>query len=286
MSDEGIQEQELSAKAMNTASVSINLNGNRLVRNVLIFGIAFEVFLVIIDAFVNYGGLTNIEQIRNLCNIAREGSLASWFGTTQTLMTGLTLWLIFLINKHSLRPKKTIIGWCVLAVFFTYMAVDDGAELHERLSSAFYSMFTSSSSQEASASWLASFFENFPSYTWQLVFGPLFAAMGIFTLIFLWHELKHRREIVLIILALSCFVAAVGLDFFEGLEEYQDEWDIYPWFINHFDVERYTVRHFSKSVEEFLEMVGNTLFWAAFLSHLAYLGKKGLSIFFIRAPKQ
>lgn len=285
MSEEEIQEQELSPNAMDTAPIHIKLNGDRLVRNVLVFGIAFEVFLVIIDAFVNYGGLTNIEQILNLCNIAREGSLASWFGASQTLMIGLTLWLIFLINKHSLRPKTTIIGWCVLAAFFTYMAVDDGAELHERLSSAFDIMVTSSS-QEASASWLASLFENFPSYTWQLIFGPLFAAMGIFILIFLWRELKHRREIVLIILALSCLVVAVGLDFFEGLEEYQDKWDIYPWFINHFDVERYTVRHFSKSVEEFLEMVGNTLFWAAFLSHLAYLGKKGLFISFISASKQ
>ena len=48
--------------------------------------LAAEIAFVFLDYHVNFGRLTDIGPLRRLTNIAREDSLASWFGTTQTLL--------------------------------------------------------------------------------------------------------------------------------------------------------------------------------------------------------
>ena len=70
-------------------------------------------------------------------NTAREDGLASWFAVTQTLLIALTLWLIYSVAKAGRKPRAIVVGWLVLALFFTYMAIDDGAQIHERLGSTF-----------------------------------------------------------------------------------------------------------------------------------------------------
>ncbi len=256
-------------------TIQIGINTDRMIRNLVIFCVVLEIFLVLLDAFINYGRYTDIGAIRRFCNIAREDSFASWFGTTQTFMVGLTLWLIALIVKNTPAPKRTVIGWCVIAAFFTYMAVDDGAEIHERLGSAFKAVAKAGGD---SPSWMAQFLDIFPSYPWQILFAPFFGIMGIFIFIFLWHELNRKTARILIILALSCFVMAVGLDFIEGLDK-KHEWNIHTLIRKEYALKKYTVRHFSKSLEEFIEMLGTTLFWTAFLSHLGLLMNKGLRFF-------
>ena len=73
--------------------VELVVQSDRFVRYVIGFCIAAEILFVFLDYHVNYGRLTEIGAIRRLFNIAREDSLASWFGTTQSLLIGLTLWL-------------------------------------------------------------------------------------------------------------------------------------------------------------------------------------------------
>ena len=78
--------------------------------------------------------------------------------------------------------------------------------------------------------------------------------------------------------ALSCLVVAVGLDFVEGLYEDHawnlhaglDRWLELDEFANEwFDKSGFAaVVHCSKSIEEFLEMLANTLLWVVFLRHL------------------
>ena len=77
------------------------------------------------------------------------------------------------------------------------------------------------------------------------------------------------------------FGLAVGLDFLEGLDR-KHPWNLYAGLMNSSDVEvlsrrldrptHYTVRHFSKSLEEFLEMFANTLLWSVFLTRLFEIG--------------
>ena len=199
-------------------------------------------------------------------NTTREDSLASWFGITQTLFIALTAWLIVWVSKDAGKWRRR--GWTVLALFFTYMAVDDGATIHERLGTAFrVKKLTGDSILDA-----------FPSYAWQIVVLPFFVALGLFMFFFLLKELRSLRAKALVFLALSGLAFAVGLDFIEGLERehplnvYQiaaDRYDFEGWTRARFDHSEFsTLLHFSKSVEETIEMMAMTTIWFVFLQHL------------------
>ena len=156
----------------------LTVDTKRVARSIFIVCILAEVSFVLLDYYVNYGRLTEIGALRRMVNITREDGLASFFGTLQTAMVGLTLWLIYISAKSQDRSKWRTVGWLVLAIFFTYMAVDDGAEVHERLGTTL---------NESTS------LDFFPSYAWQVLFLPIFGALGLFTLVFLWNKLPRRR---------------------------------------------------------------------------------------------
>jgi len=269
----GMENKKMNEKE-NDKTIQIGINRERLIRNMLIICIAFEFFFVLSDAFINYGKYTEIVAIRRLFNIAREDSLASWFGTTQTFMTGLTIWLIFLVIRHTSTPRKIIFGWCILAIFFTYMAVDDGAEIHERLGTALKTIVENSQTDPTSLA--GRLLDIFPSYEWQILFLPVFGSIGLFMAIFLWREINQKIARILIFTGIFCFVTAVCLDFIEGLDK-KHPLNIYTLIGKTYNFEKYTVRHFGKSLEEFLEMSGTTFFWLAFTDYLCMLMKNGIT---------
>jgi hypothetical protein len=256
----------------------ITVRVGRFIRTLVIVCFSAELLFVLLDATINHGQWTDYGMIRRLCNIAREDSLSSWFGTTQTLLVALTLWLIYIVARRDGLKKSVTTGWLVLACFFSYMAVDDGAEIHERIGSAFKQANTAEEVQAGAEGLGARLLEFFPSYSWQIVFMPLFGAMGLFMLLFLWKQLKPQSARIVLIVALSLLSVGVMMDFVEGLDE-DHRWNTYSWIARHVDLEEFTyaqfeqrpydaLRHFSKSGEEFLEMLAGTLLWGLFLSHL------------------
>lgn len=155
------------------------------------------------------------------------------------------------------------------AGFFTYLAIDDGAQVHERLGTVFRAL---SEQRDPSA------LTFFPSYAWQLLLGPVFVAFGLGMAVFLWRELSDWISFGLVFWALTCLALALGLDFLEGLAP-ENPWKPYEalgsrpavaqWAHDRFGVVGVdTIDHFARSVEEFLEMLGMTLFWVAFLRQL------------------
>ena len=241
----------------------------RIARWVFACCLILEIAFVLLDYHVNYGRLTEVGAIRRLTNIAREDGLASWFGTTQTLLVALTAWGILLLTRAGQAPVWRRGGWLIVAITFTYMAVDDGAQLHERLGTL------SSALQDGSRS---SLLDLFPSYAWQVLFVPLFSLFGVMLAVFLWYELDGRAALLLVVSALACFAVAVGLDFIEGLNE-DHTWNLYTWIVGQVDLAEFTttrfrhtpydtLEHFSRSLEEFLEMLANTFLWVTFLRHV------------------
>ena len=87
-------------------------------------------------------------------------------------------------------------GWLLVAVLFTYMAVDDGAQLHERFATAFDTW----RQQEAGLA------GRFPSYTWQFVYLPLLAMLAAFVVLFLWSAVHRPAHRVLVIAGLGVLV--------------------------------------------------------------------------------
>lgn len=277
------------------APVELRIDARRLIRNLFLFCLAAEIAFVVLDYFVNFGRATRIGALRRMFNTAREDSLSGWFAVTQTLLVALTVWLIYVVVKRARAAPWQIAGWLVLALFFTWMAVDDGAQLHERLGSTYKAMRGSApqpepEDEEAPISG-ARTMGRFPSYTWQLLFLPAFGALGLFMLFFLWRELGTLRAKLLVALAILCFVVAVGMDFVEGLAP-DHPWNLYTLLSDAFQLEAFTerrfgsspfvtLRHFSKSVEECIEMFGITLLWTVFLSHLSLVGS-ALQVRFVR----
>ncbi len=251
-------------------SIKIGLDINRISRNIFLFCLAAAISFVLLDLFVNYYELSQYRIIHQFCNITREDSFASWYCSTQTFMAALTLWLLFFLLKHTSASRLRVFGWFLIASLFSYIAIDDGIELHERLGSVFKIAFQPKPYLGLPLSWPSKLLYHFPSYPWQILFAPFFGVMGLFAFIFLWREFRLKSIKLLLVLAMACFVIAVGVDFIEGLDKYH-KWNIHTMIRDRYDLQAYTVRHFSKSMEEFLEMLGVTLFWTAFIQYFKLL---------------
>lgn len=60
-----------------TEPISIQISEDKAIKILFVSMVAFEVFLVLLDVFVNYGKFTDIGALRRLCNIAREDGYAT-----------------------------------------------------------------------------------------------------------------------------------------------------------------------------------------------------------------
>jgi len=106
----------------------------------------------------------------------------------------------------------------------------------------------------------------YPSYTWQLLLGAVFAALGVFIIWFLLRELPSLRLKVLTMAAIGLFGLAFALDFIEGMNS--DPLDRVASILT---MEPRRLVHFSKSTEEFMEMLATTSFLFVFLKKLTSL---------------
>lgn len=251
--------------------LELTFNSRAVVWSVFVTCLLIELLFVNLDYFVNYSRGTEIPYIRRMFNITREDGLASWFAITQTMLVALTAWAIWLVTRRGGASGLRAAGWLVIAIFFTYMAADDGATIHERLGSTLKDAQKDGSLQ------------NFPTYFWQIIFVPIFGCMGLFLMYFFWRDPATRPRAILVFLALGCMAFAVGLDFFEGLKPSHD-WNVYTMIAKRVDFADFAERqfrateyealvHFSKSLEEFIEAFSMTLLWVAFLGHLMTVGR-------------
>ena len=249
-------------------NITFTLPGERILPKMFMALVGIEIFLVLLDAIVNYGKFTDIGALRRLCNIAREDGVATYFAATQTLFAGLTAMLVYVVSKQMGKAKKETIGWLVIALFFIYMAVDDASQIHERVGTAFK---TIADRDDGGLLW--SWLHFSPSYSWQLVFLPIFGAIGLYMAYFLWMEIKVSGARTLVFLALAFMSTAVVLDFIEGLHK-DHPLNIYTHIKELYDLRSYTVSHFAKVIEEFLEMLSISTFWIVFSTQFFNLLKE------------
>ncbi|MEQ1760856.1 MAG: hypothetical protein ABL986_21310 [Vicinamibacterales bacterium] len=247
----------------------VSVHVGRLSRRLFLCCVGAVVFFWSLDYFVNYSEWTNIGAIRRMTNMTREDGLASWFQVTQTLLTGLTALLIWTSVRHRSTDRWHVRGWFVVALFFLYLAVDDGAQVHERIGTAFDTLRERGIGPGVL----------FPSYAWQILFVPLLGAVGLFMFAFLWTALGTRRTRVAVVVAILLQATAVGLDFQEGLAP-DHPLNVYAAIVGQWDFTEFadqqfgetpfdTVTHFSQSLEEGIEMLSISIFWALFVRHLA-----------------
>ena len=238
----------------------LSFQGQRAIR--YLFGLLFgvECLLLLADLTLNFGEWSDLGPVRRFFNVAREDGVASWFQVSQTLLVALTLWLIGLLAFADKRSALTRCGWVFLAIFYTFLAFDDGAQFHERLGS-----IVEISSARSGPRGVAS---TFPSYLWHLVLLPFFASVGLFMLYFAFRELRRdRRTLALFLLGLGTMGVAQVLDFFEGMKP-DHPWNVLSSVRVWINYDREDTEHLSRALEETLEMFSMTYFWVAYLRYL------------------
>ncbi|MFP6687580.1 MAG: hypothetical protein VB934_22870 [Polyangiaceae bacterium] len=139
-----------------TSVVSIELDSERFPRKVLFTCFGIELLLYVLDYHFNYGRVINLDAFRRIFSSTIETSLPSFFSVGQTLLVALTLWLILRVEVARGTRRGVLVGWLLLAGFFTYMAADDGAKLHERIGTLLGALRDSVGGTTS-----------FPSYNWQ-----------------------------------------------------------------------------------------------------------------------
>ena len=213
--------------------------------------LTIEVSFVLLDLTVNWLRYSSSSAIRRMFNITREDGMATLFAVIQTLAAGLTCWIIWLLGrKHPYKSGTYRVGWFVLALFFTYMAIDDGALVHERLGTAYRKEIATGP---------------LPSYGWQMVVAPFFILMGGVVFAFLWTVDRRPVSRLLLLAGLGSLAVAMGIDYVEGTP------DGHEFFARLFAMDKKTVTHFAKAGEEFIEMLGITLLWILLLRNLFLL---------------
>lgn len=235
-------------------------------RKVVVALVAVEALLVLLDVTFNFYGLVDDEGIQEMFNVARELSLGNWFSSVQEAAVGVTFWLVYLREREAGTRGWARRGWVVLAGLFLYVAADDGAQVHERVATAVADFFTLTAQGGAALSepvgWIGRLVEWFPSYPWQILFGPILGALGLFMVLFIGRRVD-RRSALAIYLGLFLFAAAQGQDFVEGLGT------PYERATAALGLDPYTVPHFAKVAEEVTEMIGTTIVLAAALGIFA-----------------
>lgn len=251
-----------SGKRSDSAMTLLDIDARRMISVLFVVLVACEVFFVLGDAIINVERLTDLGPIRRFFNITREDGVASWFAVTQTWMLGLTAAFLYVLVRVEGGDRWRRVGWAIIAIFLLYMAMDDGSKFHERVGSAVKEIIKGDDASDDSRQ-----IGFFPSYTWQLVFLPVFASFGLFILWFLNKELRVARDKMMVVAAVGLLVLAVVADFFEGLEM-DHPINLHGWIKDTWDLSTYQVRHYSKSVEEFMEMLSMTFLWIVFLRHM------------------
>ncbi len=221
--------------------------------------VACELLILFLDIFVNHLQWAPHGAMRRLVNITREDSIGTWFSSTQILLCGVVLLLVHAVSAEQRRtePRLLAAGWLITGIFFICMGIDDATKFHERIGSTVKHLLGGESGERLPF---------FPSYTWQLVFGPVFAVMGVYCLWFFRARTAGTPTFRLLAAGLAAYVIAVGLDFAEGLDA-----GPLPALADTLDLSLSSLRHYSKALEETLEMLGTTFFLVGFLQQLLRL---------------
>lgn len=198
-----------------------------------------------------------VEQpgLQELLDLSLEGNIATFFAAAQALFVGMAA---FAISTH--YPNQTRrYAWLGVASFFTFIAVDDAAQIHERVATAWGRSALAGDGSSLSARAAG----GFASYWWQLLFLPFFAAAGVAMAAFAVREFGGIRHAWLFLAGLAFYANAVVLDYFDAIERsYELIMHTMTWTLS-------TTQHVFRDIEEFIEMFGTTCILVAFLSHYA-----------------
>ncbi len=246
---------------MDKQTATFDWSAKRTINWIFFIMLGMEILIVLLDGVITYARTIQHDSIRGMFNITREDSLGTWFSCLQAFLAGMAFLLVARSQSLIGNPKWKIIGWALIGCFFLYVSVDDGIKFHERIGT-FMGDLSEEKVDDGHTDTIYERITHFPSYYWHIFFMPIFISFGLFMFTFLMRELKTWQLRIMLVTALSFFVISQGLDYLENIDE------VHEWVQETFFLREYTVMHFSKSIEEFMEMFGTTLFLMIALRYL------------------
>ena len=247
----------------NTNRIEYAIKSNRMIFWVAVCCFGIEFIFILLDLLFTFTTWIPVIELRKIFDITRERSVGTWLSVTLSFFAGLTLLLTFFTVRADDGPKREAIGWLVLSLFFIYMSVDDCACVHER-SGDFVERMVSSGTIPFGLSGIVT---RFPTFYWQLIMGPIFAAMGLFMLYFLWQRFGKVGLRKYIIFSLIGLAVAMLIDFAEGMGRGIKRLEIVT------GMSEWSVFHMLRLTEESLEIFSIIVLFCAFLRYLALLLK-------------
>lgn len=187
-----------------------------------------------------------------LFNLSEEGNVPTWFSATTLLLCAALLGITWRVVRAA--GEQYTRHWAGLALMFLFMAVDEGASIHELLILPLRSLFAA---------------ERALYFAWVIPYGIAVAFFALAYLRFL-RALPRRTGLLMLAAGLLFVAGALGM---EMLSPYIYDWTgevSLPMFV-------------MLLVEETLEMLGVAVFIYALLDHLA-LRRARVELLFAEPP--
>ena len=239
-------------------SIVFPVRPHKLVGRLFVALIIAELLIIGADLWLNYAQGLDSRFLRRIVNITREDS----FGAFLSVQLAVAGSLLAALNACLCRARcggtrGSLAGWSMVTLILGYLAIDDAVALHERVGSTIRDM-------QAGAVYdrLQRLVSGYVSYPWQAIFGPFVLLALLALLVFLWHEVREPKGRLALLASLAMVVVALQLDFFEGIE------GCHAAVAAQLGLRTYTVRHFSKVLEESLEMLALIFLVVIFLNQL------------------
>lgn len=168
--------------------------------------------LVLLDLLVTRSGMVPWQFLRELFDLGGEGNVPTWFASVLWLLAAATAIVGYLADKRLSPSGASANIWLFMSLTFLYASVDEVATIHEEVGS-----FLKEQVRRHSLRGIVPF--GSPDSPWIVFYLPIILVFLGFMLVFLWRRLGTQKWLrVALVLVVECYLCAIALDYFQGLE--------------------------------------------------------------------
>ena len=226
--------------------------------------------LVACDSVLTFHDVTGYYVFNRVFDMTREESIPNWYASILLFCIALTCAVTYTIQRRRV-DRRDALPWVFFAGFFTFLSMDDGAKIHERLGSFFREL---AEEGDGVFTVFQPVLEAASTYSWQIFVLPVFLFFAFFILLWGFNNISVRETHRWILLGGFFIAIALGLDYFEGLvDNGVVDLEGRPLSVN-------TIEHYQRVLEEFSEMTGFICILRGLCVHLLSLETHiGLSLY-------
>lgn len=226
--------------------------------------------LVACDSVLTFHDVTGYYVFNRVFDMTREESIPNWYASILLFCIALTCAVTYTIQRRRV-DRRDALPWVFFAGFFTFLSMDDGAKIHERLGSFFREL---AEEGDGVFTVFQPLLEAASTYSWQIFVLPVFLFFAFFILLWGFNNISVRETHRWILLGGFFIAIALGLDYFEGLvDNGVVDLEGRPLSVN-------TIEHYQRVLEEFSEMTGFICILRGLCVHLLSLETHiGLSLY-------